>query len=95
MQKYKPSYMGQVMPADDPSKLTDFVANKYDAFSKCYDSSKEFSESINAVSATNVKEGTEFSMKLDTGSKTMERIKEKVQGDPSISVSGDTITAKA
>ena len=33
VEKYKPGYLGKVMPVDNPSKLTDFVTNKYDAFS--------------------------------------------------------------
>ena len=95
MDKYKPTYVGQVIPADDPSKLTDFVTNKYESFSKCYDAAKDNSESIGAVSATNVKEGSsEFSMKLDTDHSTLDEIKERVKDDPSVSVSGDTITAK-
>ncbi len=94
MERYKPSYMGQVMPADDPSKLTDFVANKYESFSKCYDAAKNESDKINGVAAGNSPVGTsEFSMKLATDSETMEKIKDGIT-DESVSVSGDMITAK-
>ena len=95
MEKYKPSFMGQVMPADNPSKLTDFVANKYESFSKCYDAAKDESNKISGVSAANSPDGsTEFAMKVNTDSETMEKIKDKVKDDPSVTVSGDTISAK-
>lgn len=95
MERYKPTYMGQVMPADDPSKLTDFVANKYESFSKCYDAAKDESENIKAVAAVSSPEGSsEFGMKVNTDSETMEKISEKVKDDETVSVSGDTITAK-
>lgn len=96
MDKYKPSYMGQVMPADDPSKLTDFVSNKYDSFSKVYDAVKDESEKINAVSAAGSTDGsTEFSMKVNTDKETMEKIKEKTKDDESVNVNGDTVSAKS
>ena len=95
MEKYKPKYMGQVIEADDASKLTDFVSNKYDSFSKCYDSVKDESDNINSVSAGSNKEGsTEFSMKINTDSDTMEKISEKVSDDESVSVVGNIVTAK-
>lgn len=95
MERYKPSYMGMVMPADDPSKLTDFVANKYESFSKCYDAVKDESANIKNVSATDTPEGSsEFSMKLSTDSETMEKIKDKTKEDGSISVAGETVSTK-
>ena len=95
MEKYKPLYMGQVIDTDDASKLTDFVSNKYDSFSKCYDSVKEESDKINSVSAAGNKQGsTEFNMSVSTDSETMEKIAEKVKDDDSVSVSGNIVSAK-
>ena len=95
MERYKPTYMGQVMPADDPSKLTDFVANKYESFSKCYDAAKDESENIKSVSAVNSSEGTsEFKMKVTVDEETMEKIKDKVNDDESVSVNNGIISAK-
>lgn len=96
MDKYKPTYMGQVMPADDPSKLTDFVSNKYDSFSKAYDAVKDESEKINAVSAAGSADGSsEFSMKVNADKETLDKIKEKVKDDDSVKVNGDTVTVKS
>ena len=91
MDKYKPGYMGKVMPADDPVKLTDFVANKYDNFSKCYDAVKSESEKITNVSAVSTP-GSSFTMQVSADSTTMMKIKEN-NTDPSISIKGDTVTA--
>ena len=94
MEKYKPSYMGQVIPADDPNKMTDFCANKYEAFSKCYDACKEQSENINNVSSVPSEIGSDsFTMKLSTDSDTMEKIKEANSTDGTVNIVGDTITA--
>lgn len=92
MDKYKPTYMGQVMPVDNPSKLTDFVSNKYEAFSKCYDSVKAESEKINEVSSVPTSDGSsEFAMKVTTDSDTMNKIKDNATG---VSVDGNVVSAK-
>lgn len=94
MDRYKPGYMGQVIPADNPSKLTDFVVNKYDSFSKCYDNIKDQSEAINSVSPIDTPEGSsEFGMKVNTDHPTLQKIKEGVS-DESVTVKGDIISAK-
>ena len=93
MNTYKPEYMGKVMPADDPTKLTDFVSNKYDAFSKAYDACKDNSENIKDVSAVNNGSQDSFSMKLSTNSDTMEAIKQ-ANTNPDVTITGDVITAK-
>lgn len=96
MDRYKPGFMGKVMPVNNISKMTDFVVNKYDSFSKCYDAAKEHSESIKDVSSVETNEGsTEFSMKLSTDSATVIAISEETKDDSAISVHGDVITAKA
>ena len=93
MDKYKPEYMGKVLPADDQNKLTDFVSNKYDAFSKAYDACKECSDKIKDVCAINNNSTDSFSMKLSTGSDVIEQIK-AANTNPDISITGDVITAK-
>lgn len=96
MNKYKPEYLGKVIPADDPSKLTDFVTKQYDSFSKIYDTVKDHSESISDVKAVDVgsSDPSSLSVKVSTDSETMDKIRETSKGDSSITVSGDVITAK-
>ena len=95
MEKYKPAYMGKVMPADDPVKLTDFVTNKYESFSACYDAVKEKSDKINDVSSVPTKDGDKsFSMKVSTDSTTASEIQKGLSDNSSVSMNGDTLTAK-
>lgn len=94
MERYKPEYMGKVIPADDPAKLTDFVTNKYDAFSKAYDVCKDSSDKIKDVMSVETSTGSnEFCMKLSTDSATIKSIIENKK-DESVSVQGDVITAR-
>ena len=94
MNKYKPEYMGKVIPADDPTKLTDFVTNKYESFSKAYDACKENSDKIKDVSPVDTKSGTtDFSMKISTDANTIKDIIDNKKDD-SVTVSGDVISAK-
>lgn len=94
MEKYKPEYMGKVIPADDPAKLTDFVTNKYESFSKAYDACKDSSDKIKDVTSVETESGsTEFSMKISTDSATIKSIIDNKKDD-SVSVKGDVITAK-
>lgn len=97
MKKYKPEFMGKVIPADDPTKLTEFVTSKYDAFSKVYDACKDQAEKIDTVSPTNSPQGASpdtLSIKVSTDNATMKSIEEAIKDDDSVSVSGDVITAK-
>jgi hypothetical protein len=94
MERYKPGYMGKVIPADDPSKLTDFVTNKYDAFSKVYDACKNSSDGIKDVISVETASGSsEFCMKISTDSTTIQSIIEN-KNDESVSVQGYVITAR-
>lgn len=96
MNKYKPEYLGKVIPADDPSKLTDFVTKQYDSFSKIYDTVKDQSESISDVKAVDVgsSDPSSLSVKVSTDEETMEKIREAAKDDASVTVSGDVITAQ-
>ena len=93
MENYKPEYMGKVIPADDPAKLTDFVTNKYDAFSKCYDACKDYSDRISDVSSVSTPEGdSSFSMKVNTDAETLNDISKSLEDD--VNISDNVITAK-
>ena len=96
MEKYKPEYLGKVIPADDPSKLTNFVTNQYDAFSKIYDTCKDQSEHISDIKV--VESGNadpkSLSVKVSADKEVVESIKEIVKDDESIVVNNDVITAK-
>lgn len=97
MEKYKPGYLGKVIPADNPSKLTEFVTNQYDAFSKVYDACKDQSANITdikVVETENSGTGT-LSVKVSTDSETMAAIQETAKGDESVTVSNDVVTAKS
>lgn len=97
MDKYKPGYLGKVIPADNPSKLTDFVTNQYDSFSKVYDTCKDQSDKISDIKVVekSSNDSSELSVKVSTDKDTMENIKEAAKGDESVTVEGDVITAKS
>ena len=95
MNKYKPEYLGKVIPVDNPGKLTDFVTNKYDSFSKVYDVCKDQSDKIEDIKAVDT-EGSDvnsFSVKLSADADTVETIKKAIGADSSINIKGDVITA--
>lgn len=96
MEQYKPGWMGKVMPVDNPSKLTDFVKNKYDAFSKIYDTCKDQSSKISDVKTVESSSGDSesLSVKISADKEVVETVKETVKNDPSVSVKGDVVTAK-
>jgi len=95
MQKYKPEFMGKVLPADDQAKLTDFVTNKYDAFSQVYDTCKNQAakiDTITSLTTPSTPDNNSLSVKVSTDKETMEKIKESNTND-SVTVNGDVITA--
>jgi hypothetical protein len=97
MDKYKPGYLGKVIPTDNQQKMTDFVTNKYDAFSKAYDTVKDQSDKISNVCTveTSNEDPNTLSIKVTTDSDTMEAIKSSIpEDDKSVSVVGDIVTAK-
>ena len=95
MEQYKPGFLGKVIPADDPKKLTDFVQNQYDAFSKIYDTVKEQSKDISDIKAVPTSDSSTLAVKVDCSKDTMSKIKETASGSPDVQVKGDTITAKS
>ena len=98
MDRYKPGYMGKIIPADDPIKLTDFVENKYNAFSKFYDACKEVSDKISEIkmvdNPTSTSTSDTLSVKITTDTHTIASIQESCKADPTITVSDYVITAK-
>lgn len=96
MEKYKPEYLGKVIPADDPSKLTNFVTNQYDAFSKIYDACKNQSENISDIKVVDPgnADPNSLSVKVSADREVVESIKEIANDDESIVVNNDVITAK-
>lgn len=96
MENYKPGYLGKVIPVDNPQKMNDFVTNKYDAFSKVYDTVKDQSANIKDVQMveTSNTDPNTLSVKVSTDSSSLEAIKETSKDDSSVSVDNDIITAK-
>lgn len=96
MEKYKPGYLGKVIPVNDQYKTTDFIINKYDAFSKIYDSCKDQSEKITDIKVVenSSESNSSLSIKLSTTKEVVENIKESVKDDNSIKIDNGTITAE-
>jgi len=96
MERYKPGYLGRVIPADDTTKLTDFVQNKYDAFSRIYDTVKDESENISDIKTIENSDGdaSTLSVKLSADTAVVEKISEKIKDDGSIKIADGVITAK-
>lgn len=94
MERYKPEYLGKVIPVDDTSKLTDFVTNKYDSFSKIYDTCKEQSQNISDIKVVG-SENDSLTVKLTCSQDTAEQIKKTALGDNTISIIGDIVTARS
>lgn len=92
MNKYKPEYLGKVIPADNPSKLTDFVTNQYDSFSKVYEVCKDQSEKIKDIKVVESDNDPTNALKVKiSGEKeVIDKIKEKSKDG--IIVEDDVIT---
>jgi hypothetical protein len=92
MKKYKPEFLGKCLAVDDPSKMTNFLSNQYDSFSKIYDLCKNESDKIKDVKVV-TDNNEKLSLKVSTSLDTLNDIKQKVT-DESISIDNDIITAK-
>lgn len=92
MNKYKPEYLGKVIPADNPSKLTDFVTNQYDSFSKVYEVCKDQSDKIKDIKVVESDNDPTNALKVKiSGEKeVIDKIKEKSKDG--IIVEDDVIT---
>lgn len=97
MEKYKPGYLGKVIPANDPSKLTKFVTKQYDAFSKIYDTCKGQSDKIGDIKVVEPNAGDSedtLKVKVSADKEVVEKISDAAKGDASVTVQDDVITAK-
>lgn len=92
MRIYKPEYLGKVIPANDASQLTDFVTNKYDAFSKIYEACKGSSDKIDDIKVVDSSNGGSLSVKVSTDKETLDNISEEAKKNESVNVTGDIIT---
>ena len=94
MNKYKPEYMGKVIPADDPVKMTNFMSKQYDSFSQIYNVCKDESTNINDIKVVDTNSNDSFSVKISAAKETISNIIQQAANSPTLSVSGDVITAK-
>lgn len=94
MNAYKPEHLGKVIPANDQSKLTDFVTNKFDAFSSIFNTVKDCSDKITDLKTVETGgDSSSLSIKITTDRHTVELISEKIKDSESVKMSGDVITA--
>ncbi len=95
MKKYKPEFLGKVIPADNPSKLTDFVQNKYDSFSRIYEKARDHSEDITDIKTVDTASDnpSSLSVKISTNKETLGKISAGIEPDSSVKMNGDVITA--
>lgn len=95
MNKYKPEYLGKVIPVNDPAKITDFVENKYDAFTKVYEACKEQSEKITDIKPIDQNSANSLSVQIIADSNTIANIQESNKDDESLTIQDTVITAEA
>lgn len=96
MEKYKPGYLGKVIPADNLSKMTGFLTHQYDSFSKIYDTCKDQSKDIKDIKVVENNNGSpadSLSVKISASPETVTEIVKKAAGECSVTVKGDVITA--
>ena len=93
MRIYKPEFLGKVMPVNDTSQMTDFVTNKYDAFSKIYDTCKESSLKIDDIKVLESSDNSSLTVKVSTDSETLNNIFKESKKSESVIVTGDIIMA--
>lgn len=95
MDRYKPGYFGKVLPVNDTNKLSDLVNNKYDAFSKIYDACKEQSAQISDIKLVETGSPDTLSVKVSCDEEVVENMKKTIEGDNTISIDNNIITAKS
>ena len=97
MKKYKPGYLGKVIPADDQTQLTDFVTNKYDSFSEIYDVCKDESEHIDDIERVNSSSDnpTELKVKVSAKKEAVEKIQSKTKDSKNVKMIGNVISANS
>ena len=93
MRTYKPEYLGKVIPVHDASQMTDFVTNKYDSFTKIYETCKTSSDKINDIKVVDSSNNGSLSVKVSTDKETLDNISKEAKKNESVVVTGDVITA--
>jgi hypothetical protein len=88
--------MGRALAADDIPKMTDFVQNKYDSFTKIYETCRLHSEDINDIKTIDKEcnNKSELNIKVSTDAETLEKISENLKDNEKVSLDGDVLTAK-
>lgn len=92
MNKYKPEYLGKVIPAEDPLKMTDMLQNKFEQFSKIYDACKDISTNITDIKVVDTSPDL-LSVKISADMGTIALLQEK-SAETGVNINGDIITAK-
>lgn len=90
MNQYKPEYLGRIIPADDESKLTNFVQNKFEGFDEIYNACKNYSDQISDITNISNNSINELSVKIICSAEIIEKIE---KNNPNINVNLDIITA--
>jgi hypothetical protein len=95
MKRYKPEFMGKILEPDNTTKMTDFVQNKYDSFSKIYESCRDQSEQINDIKNIDKdsSDKSELVVKISTDTETLEKISENIKDNEKIKLDNDIISA--
>jgi hypothetical protein len=94
MDKYKPGFLGKVLP-EKPSEISDFMHNKYDGFSKVYDTCKCESEKITDIKPVKSDSSSDksYAVKVTVSDKgALDNIKNNNK-DSSVKVTGDVISS--
>lgn len=94
MNQYKPEYLGKVIPADNPTKMADFVENKFDSFDKVYDACKNQSSNIQDMKPIDNSNQNSLSVQIIANPDTIESVKEAVKDDDSVTIQDGVITAQ-
>lgn len=92
MNKYKPEYLGKVIPAEDTVKMTDMLQNKFEQFSNIYDTLKDMSTDINDIKLVDTSSDL-LSVKISTDMGTITELQKKA-AETGVNINGDIVTAK-
>ena len=93
MKKYKPEFLGKVLPTENTTKMTEFVNNKYQSFCKIYDKCKDNCDKINDVKIIEKEneKKNELSIKISTNEDVLDNISKNID-EENISIENDIIT---
>ena len=94
MNKYKPEYLGKVLP-EDKIEISDFMQNKYDGFSKIYDVCKCESEKINDIKSIkpDSSNSKSYATKIVADASALKNICDNNK-DSSVKIDGDIISTE-